>query len=168
MSPKSFNKLLVPTDFSDLSVAALEYVQSFSTFRKSTIYLMHVVESVPMLAFPAAGADPEAVMVNAVQDAKSDLEKFIREKVRSLENVVPVIHRGVPYREITQFAKSASVDLIVIATHGRTGVAHAIMGSVAEKVVRHSTVPVLTIKPAEIRNSNLRESDVDEQLHILH
>jgi hypothetical protein len=58
------------------------------------------------------------------------------------------------------------VDLIVMATHGRTGVKHALMGSVAEKVVRISTVPVLTVKPFPIRESVLRDEDVENELHL--
>jgi universal stress protein A len=167
MSSKAFHKILVPTDFSDLSLSALDYLQSFTAFQKVTIYLLHIVENVPMIAFPAVELDSETVMRNAEEDARQDIERIIKERVRSLENVVPVIRRGIPHQEIAQFAKTAHADLIVIATQGRTGMAHAIMGSVAEKVIRHSSVPVLTVKPAGIHADRSSGDRPDERLQIL-
>jgi nucleotide-binding universal stress UspA family protein len=162
MSSKSFHKVVVPTDFSDVSLSALDYLQSVTAFQKATVYLLHIVENVPMVAFPAIELDSETAMRNAEEDARQDIERIIKERVHSLENVLPVIRRGIPYQEITQFAKTANADLIVIATHGRTGVAHAVMGSVAEKVIRHSSVPVLTVKPAGIK----ADQSSDGQLQI--
>jgi nucleotide-binding universal stress UspA family protein len=166
MNTKSFHKLLVPTDFSEVSLSALDYLQSFNTFKKVTVYLLHIIENAPMVAFPAVELDSEIVMRNAEEDAVADIDGIIKDRVHGLENVVPVIRRGIPYVEITQFAKTANVDLIVMATHGRTGVTHAIMGSVAEKVIRYSSVPVLTVKPPEMDHGNVRGNNVDGQLRI--
>ena len=168
MNDKIFQKLLIPTDFSDLSLTALDYVRSFITFQNTTIYLMHVVEDAPVMAFPAVQLDAETILRAAEQEALSDLNRIVKEKAIQSGQLIPLIRRGNPYKVITGFAQANQVDLIVIATHGRTGVAHAIMGSVAEKVVRHSTTPVLTVKPVEMLNSFVHEIDVDEQLHIPH
>jgi nucleotide-binding universal stress UspA family protein len=65
-----------------------------------------------------------------------------------------------------KYASAEGMDLIIMATHGRTGLAHVVMGSIAEKVVRHSEVPVLTIKPLPLHPTWVKQQDVDEQLHL--
>jgi nucleotide-binding universal stress UspA family protein len=73
---------------------------------------------------------------------------------------------GSPADEIRRFAEAERVDLVVMATHGRTGLEHIVMGSVAERVVRLCTMPVLTVKPARLRESIIRNEDIERQLHL--
>jgi nucleotide-binding universal stress UspA family protein len=68
--------------------------------------------------------------------------------------------------EIRKFAEEEGVDLVVIATHGRTGLKHIVMGSVAERTVRHSSIPVLTVKPHPLRETILKNEDVERDLHL--
>jgi len=76
-----------------------------------------------------------------------------------------VVRRGFAYEEIMRFVDEEEIDLIVMATHGRTGLPHIIMGSVAERVVRHSPVPVLTIKPLKVQEQS-REREHPAALHM--
>jgi nucleotide-binding universal stress UspA family protein len=80
------------------------------------------------------------------QYARESMEAFVADGFRGTENVETRIASGVPYREILREARETGADLIVIGTHGRTGVEHVIFGSTAEKVVRMAPCPVLTIR----------------------
>jgi nucleotide-binding universal stress UspA family protein len=93
------------------------------------------------------------------------LEEIVTRLFPGARSIVPVVRRGDPAREIVRFAREEGINLIVIATHGRTGLAHVLMGSVAEKVVRHATVPVLTAKPDSMRPPLMEQEDINEQLH---
>jgi len=80
--------------------------------------------------------------------------------------VKKIVRFGDPSKEIVTFAQEEKMDLIIISTHGRTGLSHVLLGSVTERVVRHSLVPVLTVKPLSIQNQIMEEEDIDEQLHL--
>jgi len=78
-----------------------------------------------------------------------EIRDFVKKILPYQKKIVESVRYGQPYREIVDYARAEDIDLIVIATHGRTGLTHMVMGSVAEKIVRFSPVPVLTIKPAK-------------------
>jgi nucleotide-binding universal stress UspA family protein len=144
-------KILVPTDLSGHSLAALEYAQSLSLLYASRVFLLHVEEHARHRAEePAAALLAEFVLRHADPDLR----------------LTQVVRSGHPAAEIVRFSRDERIDLIVLATHGRTGVAHALLGSVAEKVIRHSPVPVLTVKPAEVRENLLRDEDIENELHL--
>jgi nucleotide-binding universal stress UspA family protein len=126
--------ILVPTDFSDFSRYALDYALTMAQTFKARIILIHVT--------------PENVKQRQAEDRKR-LEEFIPPELKKgLE--VEIIHKvGIPFVEIIRAAKEKKTDLIVMATHGRSGLSHILFGSVAEKVVRKSTCPVLSIRPRE-------------------
>ena len=163
---KSIRKILVPTDFSDLSLAAMEYATSVATHDDAEIHLIHVVENVPAVAFHTVDLDAEAIVRNAEKKALEELKQFIAEKLNGRTDLIPIVRCGIPHEQIVDFAKREHVDLIVMATHGRTGLAHVLMGSVVEKVVRESTIPVLTVKPERVQWALLKERDLQEQLHL--
>jgi nucleotide-binding universal stress UspA family protein len=100
------------------------------------------------------------------ETARKALDAFILKHVTPDVSLVPVIRQGHPSFEIRKFAEQEGVDLIVIATHGRTGLRHIVMGSVAERTVRHSNIPVLSVKPQPLRESILRNEDVEKELHL--
>jgi len=77
-----------------------------------------------------------------------------------------VVRSGVAEKEILRFAEEERIDLVVMATHGWTGLRHMLMGSVAEKVVRYSPIPVLTVKPKPAREEIVRRDDVELELHL--
>lgn len=100
-------------------------------------------------------------------DALAQLKKFAYWKLKDTNKIEQVIVCGKPHCEIIHYAKENEIDLIVIATHGRTGLAHILLGSVAEKVVRFSHVPVLAVKPREWREQLMTREDVEQDLHII-
>lgn len=147
-------KILVTTDLSEYSLAAMEYAASFGLLYSSTLFLLYVIES-------------KEGHHRGEEDARRALDAFILKHVSPDIRLVPVIRQGNPSFEIRKFAEQEGVDLIVIATHGRTGLRHIVMGSVAERTVRHSNIPVLSVKPRPLRESFLRMEDVEKELHLL-
>ena len=162
---KIIKSILVPTDFSDLSLTAMEYAKTFSIIFNTRIYLIHVVEDITVLAFHTAELNPETALRDKTDKAGAELNEFLANKFPGDNNIALVVRRGEAYREIIKFAQEERIDLIVLSTHGRTGLSHLLMGSVAEKVVRHSTVPVLTVKPEKLHEKLLASGAVEEQLH---
>jgi universal stress protein A len=149
---KEFKKILVPTDYSALSLTALDYAQSFANMHGSVIYLLHTLDTIPVLAFHAVDLTTETVIFETEKNAKSDLHAFTLSKIGNLPNLIEVVRKGIAEEEIVKFANDEDIDLIVMATHGRSGLSHALMGSVAERVVQHSRAPVLTVKPENMQS----------------
>ncbi|MBI4548900.1 MAG: universal stress protein [Ignavibacteriae bacterium] len=163
---KNIHKILVPTDFSELSLSALDYACLIAATQGATIYLLYVVDTIPKVVFPTVDAASETALRDAEADGASKLKYLASKHLNKYPHVVEAMRRGTAYAGIVKFAEDEGIDLIVISTHGRTGLAHVLLGSVAEKVVRHSTVPVLTVKPQELRDEMINEEDVEEQLHL--
>ncbi|MGA3269211.1 MAG: universal stress protein [Verrucomicrobiota bacterium] len=122
----NIQEILVPTDFSDYSKKALIYGASIAKRVGAKITLLHVVEP-PVTSYPYAGYP-------------FNVELLIRETLCRV---------GLPYQEIANTAAALKSDLIVIATRGRTGFAHALLGSTTERVVRHAPCPVLVVRERE-------------------
>lgn len=145
-------KILFPTDFSELSLHALTYARQLAATFEAQIHCLHVVDE-GYLYWSAMG--PESAPIGpAVEDlmsyAETHLERFADEHLVGLKFVpVTKVVRGRPYAEIVQYALENTIDLVVVATHGRGGIAHALMGSTAEKVVRKAPCPVLTVRRTE-------------------
>lgn len=163
---KNIKRILVPTDFSEFSLAGMDYVVSLAVLYDAQIYLLNVIDHEPTLAFHAVDLHSETLLRNNTKKAEAYLSRLVETKFRNMQNIVVVVRQGDPANVIVRFAKEQGIDLIVMATHGRTGLAHVLLGSVTEKVVRHSSVPVLTIKPQEIADGLLSDEDVEEQLHL--
>jgi universal stress protein A len=138
--------IMVPIDFSDYSKNALRYAVQFAKSFKSKIFLIYVVE--PMI-YPADFSMGQVAIPSADIDlqgrAEEELEKLASEIRNDLE-VEAIIKTGKPFFEINDAAKEKDIDLIIIATHGHTGVEHLLFGSTAEKVVRKAPCPVLTLR----------------------
>jgi len=146
-------KILVPTDLSQVSLAAMEHAASFGLLYGSRLYLLHVVEHSPGRGAPG-------------REAEKELEEFIAGNVKQELKLVPITRTGNPAAEIITFAEEEGIDLIVMATHGRTGLSHMVMGSVAEKVVRLSRIPVLTVKPPQMTEQIMEDEDIEHELHL--
>ena len=144
-------KILVTTDLSQYSLEALEYAQSFGLLYASRIFLLYVDEHTHQ---------------RGDRDAVTALAEFVARNVDPDVRLTQVVRTGHAAAEIRRFSQEENVDLIVMATHGRTGVKHALLGSVAEKVVRLSAVPVMAVKPLPVRESILRDEDVEHELHL--
>jgi universal stress protein A len=144
--------ILVPTDFSDLSVEAIRYAMSLAGLYQADLHLLHVVDDAPVLAFHTMEMTTDYIIEDTTRTAEQHLQDFARlHDVHGRQGVTLAVRRGNPHDEITRYAADEHADLIVMATHGRTGLAHVLLGSVAEKVVQHADIPVLTIKPARIK-----------------
>ena len=163
---KNINKILVPTDFSDFSLVGMEYAISLAVLYDADVYLLNVVDHDPVLAFHTVDLNSETVLRDREKKAMAMLKDLIANKFRIMQNIVPVVRRGDPPKEIVRYAREEGADLIVMATHGRIGLAHVFLGSVAEKVVRRSPVPVFTVKPKIVAEILLNDEDIREQLHV--
>jgi nucleotide-binding universal stress UspA family protein len=152
----SIKRILVTTDFSDYSAVALEFALSLADVHNADVHLLHVVDG-----GSRSSRRPEEIAHPAMQ-------KFVFETVDEFQNITQAIRSGIPHVEILRYAQEYRIDMIVIATHGRTGLAHVLMGSVAEKVVRHAKAPVLTVKPDAILENLISDEDVAADLHIPH
>jgi nucleotide-binding universal stress UspA family protein len=158
----TIKKILVTTDFSDFSIAALEYAFAMATVHEASVHLLYVVDPRARYALgkgSRSAADHE-------QTARVSMQQFINDTIDEFTVVTPVIRSGVPADEIAQYAREEQIDLIVMATHGRTGLAHALIGSIAEKVIRSSTVPVFVVKPTAVIEKLITEDDVARDLHL--
>lgn len=152
---------------SDYSLAALEYAVSFGLLYNSRIFLLHVADALPpVLSLHGPDLEGDVYRGRAENGAKKELESFIAQHLESGLHVTPVVRVGVPADEIVNFARDERMDIIIMATHGRTGLRHIVMGSVAEKVVRSAAVPVLTVKPGTIRESIIQREDIEKDLHL--
>lgn len=164
---KTLKKILIPTDFSEFSLSGIDCITMFEIISDARIYLLHVVSDT-LLAPPFPNVDLNAgtILRDTMEDVGEELERIVSDRFRENKNITTIVRRGEPWKEIVTFASAEGIDLIVLATHGRTGLAHMLMGSVAEKVVRYSAVPVLTVKPQMIRDALIKEEDIEAQLRV--
>jgi nucleotide-binding universal stress UspA family protein len=145
-----FRHILAPTDFSEYSkkavASALELAQKFG----AKLTILHVVELPP---YPVEGYVPPSLSATFLDDmerqATVDLAQVVPEAEAAKVEVVRLVAVGTPYRKIVETAEADHVDLIVMATAGRTGFSHLVLGSIAERVVRTASCPVLTMRPHE-------------------
>ncbi len=143
----NISKVLVPIDFSDYSKSALKYAVNFVGYFKAELTLIYVVE--PVIYPPDFSMGQIAIpSVDLEMDKRAidELNKLAQQEIPSEIKVKTVVKTGKPFLEIIETAQDENVDLIIIATHGHTGVEHILFGSTAEKVVRKAPCPVLTLR----------------------
>jgi nucleotide-binding universal stress UspA family protein len=144
----TIKNVLIATDFSECSEAALAYGRDLAIMFGARIHVMHVLD------VPAADAFTAGYVMSIPRDwenreasAKKRLEALLSDDDRRLRDAKTVLVRlDVPSHAIVDYAASEPIDLIVMGTHGRRALAHVVMGSVAEKVVRTAPCPVLTVR----------------------
>jgi len=139
-------KILCPTDFSEFSNQAQKYAVSLAREYKAKLILLHVIENF----YPYSGFAETAFPVVEIY---AEMERYVEQEMENLRTKAPtdveietIISRGTPFMEVINISREKAVDLIVIATHGKTGLEHVFFGSTAEKVVRKAPCPVLTIR----------------------
>ena len=147
----TFSKILAPTDFSDDSKNALAYAIAIAQKFGSEIIVEHVDQplSPVMIGDLSPGLDMSTVNRIAEEQRLMALKELDQEIARLREAGIKarsLMRVGAPFLEIINAAQSEGVDLIVMGTHGRTGLAHVLMGSVAERVVNKAPCPVLTVR----------------------
>ena len=138
---KIFNKILCPIGFDRNSVAALKFAHELADPAKGMLYLLHVV-SVPRIE--PIMLEPNPVLTKGI--AERELKKLVQQHLTSDASYRIITRRGDPASVIVAVAEESNVDLIVMPTHGHTGIERMILGSVAERVVREASRPVLTIR----------------------
>jgi len=144
------DRVLVPTDFSDYSRPAMIHGCAMAARFEAELHLLHVVPDPAMLIPEAAAFSVETMQAQSetlVNDAQAALQKLPPDGWENKRAIIREVRVGAAFMEIIDYAREASIDLIVIGTHGRSGLMHVLMGSVAERIVRKSPCPVLTVKP---------------------
>jgi len=144
----SIHKVLVATDFSEASDEALKYAKGLSEAFGASLHVLHVLEDL------AAHAWTTEVYVAALPGVHEEMERQARERLdqslpageRDKYRAEVALRVGSPFVEIVRYAREERIDLIVMGTHGRGAIAHMLLGSVAERVVRKAPCPVLTVR----------------------
>lgn len=146
----TLKKILVATDFSPHSDVALKYAAEFSQAFEAEVILASIVEEPTLMAeLPPMGEAyfPPNLAEMQQKSAEQACEKKIDEF--DLKNARTIVTLGAPFVEIVRIAREEEVDMIIIGTHGRGAIAHMLLGSVAEKIVRKAPCPVLTVRSGE-------------------
>lgn len=144
-------RILLPTDFSEYSAAARLYACAFAEQFGAQLHVLHVIQDLaPLVPEPGAAlASPIDYLRELELNANAMLERVIDPSWAAGKTIVRAVRQGPPFLEIIRYAKEFDIDLIVLGTHGRGGLAHMLLGSVAEKVVRKAPCPVLTVRHPE-------------------
>ncbi len=141
-------RILLPTDFSEFSARATRYACALAEQFGSELHVLHVLETIESMApdFGMGLALPGRI-VESKRAAEKALDGVVDTNWAAGRSIVKATVEGTPFLEIIRYAKQHDIDLIVVGTHGRSGLVHVLMGSVAEKVVRKAPCPVLTVRP---------------------
>jgi nucleotide-binding universal stress UspA family protein len=144
---KNIDKILLAIDFSDSSMHACEYAVTLATKFNSQLIVLHVInEPVDLRGFYVPHISFERLEQEIEAGAMKMMEKFASTALSSFSRYETCIVSGIPYDEIIKKAEDENASLIVLGTHGRTGIDHLLFGSTAERVVRTAKCPVLTIR----------------------
>lgn len=162
-----FKRILCPVDMSPFSQGAIRLGVKIAQNSDATLYLLHVIDNPfdDLYMSSITQADPALldlykdepakrarIMTATLEHSQVLLKQFCHEWVEQLPKVRYLVTNGNPFEKILDAAKDHRIDLIVLATHGRTGVKRLLIGNVAEKVVRHAPCPVLTLKPRVVKS----------------
>lgn len=144
---KPFDKILTAIDFSENSDFAFEYALTLAKQFQAELTIMHVInEPVDLRGFYVPHISFEQLEKEIEEGAEKMMEKFCQARLAGFSNYKTAILTGIPYEEIIKKSEETGSSLIVLGTHGRTGLDHIIFGSTAERVVRSAFCPVLTIR----------------------
>lgn len=142
--PRDFKIILCPTDFSEESYRAIEYGLRFAKAADGTLLLAHAIH------VPSGELyQPDGHVLNfeeAKQRTNSLLEELRQKRLQSYPKCELLVDVGDPHDVLLGIARQRKADLIVIATHGRSGLQHLVMGSVAEKIIRHAPCPLFVVR----------------------
>lgn len=147
LSVFQLKRILVPVDFSDCAAKALQYALPFARQFGATLLVTHVIQ--PYIPIPEmTGVDVELIEAQMREAAEREL-KVVRQALPGDVVSEQVLRIGHPQTEIIRAAQELNADLIIVATHGRSGLAHVFLGSTAERVIRHAGCPVLVVRENE-------------------
>ena len=145
-----YDRILVPTDGSEGTRGAVEHAIDLALTDDATLHAVHVVDT-------TVGVDDSVAGVfDALEDAgRSAIDDVVSQaKAAGVDTIEGAVAQGTPHRALLDYAAENGVDIVVMGTHGRTGVDRYLLGSVTEKVVRLSDVPVLTVPLPAQRDGN--------------
>jgi nucleotide-binding universal stress UspA family protein len=148
----SLKNILLPTDFSEPSDVAVRYAKALAENFGSSLHVLHVLEESNLTWVASEGFTPPLgldVRGEVEKSARERLERALTDAERQKYRARLVFRVGNPFVEIVRYAREENVDLIVMGTHGRGLIAHMLLGSVAERVVRKAPCPVLTVRHPE-------------------
>ena len=156
-----YKKILVPMDGSELSEISLEHVKKFATAGNiPEVILLNVLEPISNIVYASPAALREDVIHNLEKQGQVHAQEYVDKIAAGLKKdgfrAQGVAILGQPADEILQYSKEHRIDLIIMSTHGRSGISRWALGSVADKVMRHSTVPVLIIRPHALKDTKPR------------
>jgi nucleotide-binding universal stress UspA family protein len=142
----NIQRILFPTDFSHYNDGALEYAKTLAAEADAILYIVHVDEMQDLHA--AMGESGYLIAAAVAHEGRPEVRRRLEEVVPTTEDAIYEHYylQGSPVNEIVQFAERENVDLIVMGSHGRTGLSRLLMGSIAEGVMRKAPCPVLIVK----------------------
>jgi len=139
--------ILFPTDFSEGSAEALKYAVEFANRYGAKLYVLHVIYDVAKASgWYVPHVSMDAIYKDIQEGARKELDNFGVNELGGLKNIERIVLTGVPYQEIMNCAVKNKIDIIIIGTHGRTGIDRILFGSTAAQVVRNAPCPVLTVR----------------------
>lgn len=136
--------ILVPTDFSRHSQAALRYAVDLAQEHQAEVILVHAIEPLPRGL--GRWSEPTQLLEHWRDEAAAELAKIEKRALSQYPRCRGELHFGTIYEVLATVVRKLKADLIVVATHGRTGLSHMVMGSVAEKIIRYAECPVLIVR----------------------
>jgi universal stress protein A len=146
----TIKRILVPLDFSANSMRALDYALELSKQFKAQVSVLFVVEPIYYAVPDFTGSPAMGELLNEqMGSARAQLARLEQQYAKRRIKLRALLQTGTAYEAIVDTAKQIKADLIAMATHGRTGVSHLLLGSVAERVVRTAPCPVLTLRPGQ-------------------
>lgn len=147
-SPFHIKKILVPMDFSDCARKALQYAIPFAKEHNATVTLLHIVPPIYTMG-EFGGIEYPQLQAEMQANGHKALAKLIADDIRDQVPSESLVRLGAPAHEIVETARKLESDLIILSTHGRTGLKHLLLGSVSEHVVRWAPCPVLIVREQE-------------------
>ena len=142
--------ILAPTDFSELSQGGVRYALELAEFQGAEVIIFHVADYKDIIKIQELHSPHLKSVQEYLNDRSTEVDKFLRKAFPELISKVKThieVDVGTPHEKILEMAKKKGADMIVMSTHGRAGLAHMLIGSVTEHVVRKSSCPVLSVRP---------------------
>lgn len=140
------NVIVFPTDFSEVSLGALPWARRMADQLQADIHVVYVVEEPHIYATLDMGPVPIPSVEELTRSAEKRMANFVNAHLKALGGTTTRVLVGRPAEEVVNYAKAQGAALIIMTTHGYSGVRHVLLGSTTEAVLRHATCPVLSIR----------------------